>query len=27
MQTFLDSVPPAKENMLNQTVQTTANVV
>jgi hypothetical protein len=26
MQTFLDSVSLAKEKMLNQTVQTTANV-
>ena len=26
MQTFLDSLPLAKEKMLNQTVQTTANV-
>jgi len=26
MQTFLDSLPLAKEKMLNQTVQTVANV-
>jgi len=26
MQTFLDSLPLAKEKMLNQTVQTTAEV-